>query len=363
MKTISTFKKMALVCAVGLMAFSLNAQNIITIDNNPGSTTTYQTIQEAHDNANAGDTIYVQPSGTTYGSVNIRKSLTIIGRSHSETGKISQLSGVNQGANNITLRGLVFSSFFYDTGSPEPALRENLEITNCRIFSTFQLGGGNSRPTNNSIIRGNLLQGISISTTSTNNLIRNNILGGLSSSNNQSTLIANNVFRTTNNISITNGDPNFPMILANNMFIFNSNTDRNVNFSGGNAFGLSNNLTYNYGAGNVILNPGNASAFTSTFALENTDPLFVNVDSSGGASLAGLSTYSPISVPNEDLRLQAGSPALTGGSGGTEMGLYYNYNYNPLGQPTGYPTLDVESYDVVAPTNGNINVTITGKAY
>lgn len=359
-KTVNTFKSI-LICTLTLIVGNAIAQNIITIDNNTGSTTTYQTIQDAHDNASPGDIIYVQPSGTSYGSVNIRKPLTIIGRSHSETNKRSQLGSVGQGANDITLRGLSFSSFNYDTGSPEPALRENLEITNCK-FSNISLGIG-SNPTDNSVIRGNIISSISISSLNTNILITNNIItGSISSGNNQSTLIANNVFRTTT-INIINNDPDFPMILANNMFIFNRPSDASINLSN-NSYGFSNNLTYNYGTGNAIFNPGSSSSFTNSNALENTDPLFVNVDSSNSSSLAGVSAYSPQNVPDEDLRLQAGSPALTAGSGGTEIGLYSNnYNYNLLGQPTGYPTLDVESYDVAVPKDGNINVTITAKAY
>jgi hypothetical protein len=367
MKTMFTKTKIVLsVFALVLSTTALTAQTIITIDNNPGSTTTYQTIQEAHDAAQPGDIIYVQPSGSSYGSVNIRKPLTIIGRSHSEPTKVSRLSIVRQGANDITLRGLYMNGFDYDSNSPEPLLRENLVITNCYIVGGITLG-----ETDNSYIRGNVLGnfsvGISISSFANNVLITNNIIArGISSVNNQSTLIANNIFRRSSSgqIIISNNDPNNPLILANNMFIFNNNSDQNVSLSGSGGFGLSNNLTYNYGSGNVNFNHTGSGAYSNSGALVNTDPLFVNIDPTNSSSLAGTSLYRPENVPDEDLRLQAGSAALTGGSGGTEIGLYNNnYNYNHLGQPAGYPTLDIESYDVAVPKDSNINVTITAKAY
>ncbi len=59
MKT-STFLKNTFLCiSLGFMTFALNAQ-ILTIDNNPGSTTTYQTLQGALDNLGTNTTIYVK---------------------------------------------------------------------------------------------------------------------------------------------------------------------------------------------------------------------------------------------------------------------------------------------------------------
>ena len=64
-----------------------------------------------------------------------------------------------------------------------------------------------------------------------------------------------------------------------------------------------------------------------------------------------------------DLTLQAGSPALTGGGGGSQIGLYNNgFRYNMIGNPNGIPTLDVISYDGAIEKGSNINVTITAKA-
>jgi hypothetical protein len=59
------------------------------------------------------------------------------------------------------------------------------------------------------------------------------------------------------------------------------------------------------------------------------------------------------------LTLQAASPALTGGTGGSEIGLYNNgYLYDVLGNPKGIPVLDILNYDSTVPKNADINVTV-----
>ncbi|QAA80458.1 hypothetical protein EI546_01370 [Aequorivita sp. H23M31] len=58
-----------------------------------------------------------------------------------------------------------------------------------------------------------------------------------------------------------------------------------------------------------------------------------------------------------------GSPALTGGVGGTEIGISSNFNYKYLGNPRGVPAMDIVSYNGTVPKNGTINVTINAKAH
>lgn len=50
------------------------AQTIITIDNNPTSTTTYQTIQDVLNNAATNEIIYGRPIRTSYGIFNSTKT-------------------------------------------------------------------------------------------------------------------------------------------------------------------------------------------------------------------------------------------------------------------------------------------------
>lgn len=63
---------------------SINAQTIRRCNNLPGVTGVnfYTTLQVAHDNANIGDIIYVEPSSSDYGSLTCSKRLTIIGNGY-----------------------------------------------------------------------------------------------------------------------------------------------------------------------------------------------------------------------------------------------------------------------------------------
>ena len=62
---------------------------IITVDNNYPKIGDYATLQEAHDAANNGDTLYVLPSLANYSAITLQKSLCIIG-----AGYHSQLPGI-----------------------------------------------------------------------------------------------------------------------------------------------------------------------------------------------------------------------------------------------------------------------------
>lgn len=363
--------KTLLLCSVALIAAPTMAQTIITIDNNPGSTTTYQTLQDAHDNATDGDIIYVQPSGTSYGNVTLDKGLTIIGRSHSNPGKVSQIGSVTIRSSNIELRGLQTTSISHSTsGSPNTPPYVGLNIFECEI-SNFTMGTFAGSVTADDIaLRGNVItSSITVYPDATDVLLSNNIFTSatpLSTYNTSSLVVSNNVFRYfSTNITMYNYDTSGTLLLFNNMFIFTGTTPtRAVRLSSGD-FNLSNNLTFNYASGGTV----NTESFSSGTFLENntlanTDPQFSDVDSTSSQSLAGGSTYVPGARLDDDFTLQAGSPALTGGGGGSEIGLYNNgFLFKPLGTPRGLPTLNVITYDGAVPKNGNINVTINAKAH
>jgi len=52
---------------------------IITVDNKTPSAGQYKTIQEAHDAANNGDTVFIYPSAAVYSAITVSKKLTIVG--------------------------------------------------------------------------------------------------------------------------------------------------------------------------------------------------------------------------------------------------------------------------------------------
>lgn len=372
MKTQKTLNAL-IICAFLLLVSSAMAQTIITIDNNPGSTTTYQTLQDAHDNATAGDIIYVQPSGTSYGTVTIDKSLSIVGRSHSEPGKISEIGSVNLRASNITLKGLSISNINTSSSAsaPTPPPYSGINIFECK-FSSLTIGETNTEGTttvDNVAIRGNVItSSINVYNDGNDVLISNNILTSsspLSIYNVATTVVSNNIFKYQSGaINLYNYANSGTLLLFNNMFIFNYGADAYVRLNYGD-FNLSNNLTFNYNGDNIVnFQSQSGGTYIENNTLANTDPLFTNVDASVNQSFAGSSNYDPITRLEDDLTLQTGSPALTGGGGGSQIGLFNNsFLYKKLGNPRGVPTLDVISYDGAVPKNGNINVTINAKAH
>ena len=372
MKTISIFQKLTLLCVMGLISFSLNAQTIITIDNNPGSLTTYQSIQAAHDAATSGDIIYVQPSVTSYGNLTLTKPLTIVGRSHSEPDKRSEIGTVSVRTSGVTLEGLYTSSISTSTSStPNTPPFVGLNITECST-SSITIGSSSFSSTpiiDDVLIRGNVIRSsLNIRKDAINVIVSNNILlSNLETYITNSIAITNNVFKFTSSTTIENNTASGILNLHNNMFIINtsgtSSSFAKIYLRDG-FFNLSNNLTYNYGTGNDPEFVGfSGGSFTETATLANTDPLFTDVNPADSDSFAGSSTYNPGARLADDLTLQASSPALTGGGGSTEIGLYGNsFIYDVLGNPKGYPLLDVLTYDGAVPKNGNINVNIKAVA-
>ncbi|MEW4922782.1 hypothetical protein [Algibacter sp. 2305UL17-15] len=370
MKTSTSILKNMLCFAIAIMTLGLSAQTIITVDNNPGSTTTQQTIQEAIDAATAGDIIYVQPSGTSYGHANVTKALTIVGRSHSENNRVSTLGTVSIRSSNVTIKGINFGNLnFSATGASNPPPFVGTKIYECE-FASATLGITSVLPVDadDIEIRGNIIRsGITQYVDGINVLISNNIfLGGspLTIYDPTSIVVANNIFKYfSSGFNLTNQSSSGTVILFNNMFIINETSDGTISFNNG-PFNLSNCLTYNYGTGNISFTSNGSGSYLDSNTLSNTNPLFTDVDNTANQSFAGSSGYNPAFRPEDDLTLQAGSPALTGGGGGSEIGLFNNgFNYKYLGNPRGVPVMDIISYDGAVPKNGSINVTITSKAH
>lgn len=349
-----------------LFAYTTIAQNIITVDNNPGSTTTHQTLLAAVNAAVDGDIIYLQPSETSYGSAtNITKSLTIVGRSHSEPNKVSKIGSITVRASNVTLKGLDMAIFRIE-GTTQ--ITENVNIFECQINAAI-IGEDGMSDAKNIVVQGSILGRTVIGVNTENVLIANNIIARVGTmldvAQAGTTIVTNNVFRGQTNSpdtsSIINNDA-VPLVLSNNMFYIGSaNANQVFEFDTGD-FILNNNLSYKIGS-TIQFNAINGGSITQNNTLANTNPLFTSIVSSTVASFGGGSTYNPSARLADDFTLQASSPALTGGVNGSQIGVYgNNFLYKQLGQPRGIPTLDVISNDVTVQQNGNLNITINAKA-
>jgi hypothetical protein len=78
-----------------LINYSVNAQNVITVDNSVGANAQYNDLQSAISAATNGATIYVHASEINYGDIDINKPITLIGFSHSSSDKKSMIDAID----------------------------------------------------------------------------------------------------------------------------------------------------------------------------------------------------------------------------------------------------------------------------
>jgi hypothetical protein len=132
-----------------LISLEAVSQNIFRCNNDPSvpvSATLKRTLQEAHDIASDGDIIYVEPSfgGTTYGSLNMTKTLTIIGNGYDHSinpgssqnwdTRASVVGAVN--INGTTGGGSVFMGLTFN-GATISVKVPNVTIRRCKSFNIY----------------------------------------------------------------------------------------------------------------------------------------------------------------------------------------------------------------------------------
>lgn len=267
-------------------------QNLIRVNNNAGADPDYLTLQEANDNANNGDTIYMEGSATTYSGADISKSLTIIGPgfflsendSTQANGLEANIYGqinFNAGSAGSVITGIKVSSVNITV--------DDIVISRCYI-------GGNivfSSNIDNILILQNYVGG-SISTLGgiiTNGIISNNILNnGISTYSTSGPLqVVNNVsFGNYASISVYNSS------IANNIL---SNTNNIINENTGNT--ITNNLLARDGT--------NANGNQYNVVMAN---VFVDFNGNLGYSTDG------------KWQLKPGSPAIGAGVSGVDCGVF-----------------------------------------
>lgn len=348
--------------------FSVSA-TIWTVDNNSNSASQFTNIQAAIDSANAGDTIMVEGSSTEYSPIVINKSLTLIGEGYLSafgpavtirSNSLTPPMVIN--ASDVSVKGI---NIFYAGASTQVQLLHNndtlqdVSIEHCRL-STITVMGNNSGPTalfsnitlRNTIITGGVEIGrrtgansyanyrITLDTlTIENSLIEGHlILVGNSPGNvfGLSTFtLRNNVFKKESSTPVfrpnpSNTDPFPDLVVYNNIFY-------ETNPSGCNNCMYFNNSFWDptFGNDSIISLSGNNN-------LLKTDPLFVNYV--GGDFRLNPTTY--------DFHLGVGSPCLTAGIGGTQIGIYGgNYPFN-IGDGPRIPIVDLlEMLNTAVPPN------------
>jgi len=330
MKTIITL--LALV-----IAFGLSGQNIIVVDNNPGAAADYTTLQDAINNSDDGDFIYLIPSSTSYGNASASSEIHLRGLGHLPIGTngltatVGSLS-LNTGSSNSSVSGVNFLNNINGGGS------SNVTISNCKL-KYMTVGGDNW------VIEGSVIDNIqgNVQAIRVNNhenvTIHHNFIRHISDQNNtaalgqapESTLEYNNIYVLDEGRlmwSCTN-------IEFQNSIILSLEEGDNLNFQGSSGWTFNNCLSYNYNGFAVPLTG------TGENNLEDTNPQFEN-----------LQDDIPLFSYNNNYTPAAGSPLIEAGSDGDNIGIYNdNFNFDQRGHAIDLPyitTIDILNPSVEA---------------
>lgn len=341
---------------VSLLIFSNSAIQAVvrTVSNNPNSPGQYTSLPAAITAANANDTIYVVGSTTDYGTITINKQLTIIGSGYNPNKQIpykTQISSITiartllSNPSNSKLIGIYTQNIFLN-GYDGSNLLTGITITRCQVENYIQmLSWCSSYLAYNNLLY-NVYWGSNISSSVSiyNNIIRNNVSSG---SNFTGTFnVYNNLFVSSSASAISGL---YFANVYNNVFYGSSpywSTSSNLS--------LHNNISYANANNSFNLTGTNTGANNLT----GVDPLFVN------ATPAALYTYSA------DFHGGTGSPVLTAGSGGTEIGIYGGIYPFPVGVGTGFQTsagapipqiYEMNMQSPLVPVTGTLNVQLKAR--
>lgn len=329
-----------------LFSASFFAQTTWTVDNRPGTTAQFSSIQAAHDAATAGDFIYIHPSPNTYGGLSIRKEIHLRGIGHGP----ELANGEHAMLNNISL----------SRNATEATNASGSSISGLEIQT---IGDGNEFPFTNILIQNNIISGYFSFYQAYNYIIQGNVFNstygnvinfnGTAHANN---IISHNIFNIVANTSTTSAIFNNLLssdTVSNNLVIMNFNGATNTFFNGCSNPTVNNNmfvlgttavissittnnstinfqncLTFDYGGGSV-------AALSGTNNLNNMNPKFVNIGTPANPGFLYTNNY----------KLATGSPAINAGSDGDDLGIY---GQGFLFQMKGYP------FDLPYPTKINI---------
>lgn len=338
-------------------SFAIAQPTTHIVNNNAGTSADFDNLQAAIDAAANGDIIHVQQSATSYGNITLDKELTLIGRSHGDASYTSEIGTLDlaAGCSNSTIKGFEISTIsdpFVSGGATHTI--EDLVIQDNRIQTLQNIGLYGTF--NNVLIQGNYITStITIREKTSNFLITNNVISGSSLSFYlaDTLLFSNNILSYYIGTSITNNTPDL-LNISNCIFVIDYFQNRNINLSSSSGtIQVNNCITYNYNAGGNC-NFSTGTNITVTNSQENADPLFTNRNGASSSGTIADPSGTQIVAGIDDLTLQASSPV-------SDDGLYENYNFKPLGTPSGLPSLKIDSYNPTVAKNSDLTVTISAK--
>ena len=294
-------------CLSAFVTFSASAK-IWRVNNNPGISADFTTLQAAHDGATANDTLHIESSSVSYGDIVFYKKLVILGAGYFLTENLN---------NQASILGSTLGTVTFSTGS-SGSIISGLSITGIQVVDASQI-----------LINSNKIVGIQINDSSSCShiwIISNYIDGSVTTHNlNSLQPIISDIEIGYNyinqGISLTYG---FSGSIYNNVIYYNYiyTTD----------FVIKNNIFYDGTAG---INPGDISHPNLINNNIFSNPGLTN----GSNNLTGVLMTDVFQGPTGNTtdgqwRLKAGSPAIGAGLNAENCGMFNGiYNYRLSGIP------------------------------
>ena len=358
------------------VSFFMNAR-VITVSNNANSPGQFTDLQLACDAAAENDTIYIHASGKEYLGAYVRKKLVFIGEGTIPNQQIGLRTYIGQLAFTYASFGGIETT---SSGSKVYGCEGKFVIgtdkdRNGLFGFTFERCRGQVENESNTTLKDikiNQFIGSVIfhynstnNKTSTNILITNSVLYGVSISSSLGSLGNNNVVR--NCIININSASISASLVVNNIFYKQSIgdllNDIGWGISSWNST-FSNNLYFAKALPNFNQNGYNTNTASGNVA--SADSIFIFPH--GIAQLPGYGTSGP-EFP--DFHLKPGSPALTMGTDGTQIGIYGGttpwidggegiFRYGTMPSQVPYVT-DMDILNTAIPENGTLNVKIKAR--
>lgn len=347
-----------------ILAILVNAK-VLTLSNDVHQPAMYKSLTDAYDAAQAGDTIYIYGSATSYGSIELKKKLTLIG------------SGFQNPNENLLKTTLGYIKFSYTTNNySEVTSSSSGSIINGIYFGSIGLNGTDLISIKDILIKScrfgySYLDKKNFSMTMINCII-DGIHGGEFNEIQSGLIIKNSII--TYRISGIKSN-NYSIVLLNNTFLYiDSNGDnRGVLYDITGAL-ISNNIfdgtgcylsvNDSYLSNNIYTLKDELNGFNTekqnhgTNNLVNTDPQFVRMP-----KLAFDYNY--------NYRLKDTSPGKNAGTDGTDIGITGGLYPWPVledgmmdfrGRPS-LPYIDsIKILNPIIPSNGTLNILLKAKS-
>ena len=339
------------VIALFITQFIVAQPVVRTVDNRPESGAQFTSVQAAINasSTTVQDIIYIHPSPTSYGSITVDRSITLVGPGHNpanSNGLRATLTTITISADTAdsVFTGLNFNTLSaYSFGSNSA----NIHIINNRITNTVD-AFHNGTSSEDWVIEGNYFNtGYTTTNIDANNSaswrIRNNYISGQVTDIDQTSVVTNNLFvnedTTGTALIFTSLDGIASPIVTNNIFIF---TDPDITelINSGTPVVYTNCLTFKAGGGAALV------ALPGSGNLDNIDPEFTSIPTLMD------------DFYNNDYTLLGSSPAINTATDGGQIGVFgRNFPFDINGRPhsMSYPESMTILNTVVQPGQ-NLNV-------